>query len=282
MFGVTKRLIGFIKNKNVIKIKSMNNENPIKIFVGSEPGNVKAEKALHWSIINTSTVPVELNWMTDIYPGSVWDGWNKGRDHRKQDSGEGWKTNFSAFRWAIPELCGFKGRGIYLDVDQILIKDIKQMWELPMYEKMVLSITVERTDVMLMDAEKFNVDWWPKIEKMKPSGRHQKGYRVMVQKKEGIGPLDEIYNCLDGKRFDSEKTRLIHYTKMSTQPWHPFPQNMEYKKHENPVVEEIWHDYYANAIKFEKDNNVVLGTPKKWTDPAQIIGLVTNQVAKLP
>lgn len=260
----------------------MNNQSPIRIFVGSEPGNIKAEKALHWSIIHTSTSPVELNWMTDIYPGSVWDGWNKGRDHRKQDSGEGWKTNFSVFRWVIPELCGFQGRGIYLDVDQILTKDIKQMWELPMNDKMVLAISVERTDVMLMDAEKFNVDWWPRLSKMKPSGKHQKTYRVMVERKDGIGHLDEIYNCLDGKKYDPEKTRLIHYTKMSTQPWHPFPQNMEYKKHENPVVEEIWHDYYAQAIKFEKDNNVVLGTPSNLNNPPQVIGLVTNQVAKLP
>jgi len=260
----------------------MNTQSPIRIFIGSEPGNQKAEKALHWSIINTSTVPVEINWMTDFYQNSIWNGWNKKRDHRKQDSGEGWKTNFSAFRWCVPELCGFKGRGIYLEVDEIVTKDIKQMWELPMNDKMVLAITNERTDAMLMDNEKFNVDWWPKIEVMKPSGKQQKGYRVMVEKKEGIGKLDDIYNCMDGKGYDPEKTRMVHYTKMSTQPWHPFPQNMEYKPHENPVVAELWHDYYAAALKFEKDNNVVLGIPPTADTPPQVIGLVTNQVAKLP
>jgi len=259
----------------------MNTETPIKIFIGSEPGNEKAEKALHWSIINTSTVPTEIHWMTDIYPNSVWSGWNKGRDHRKQDSGEGWKTNFSAFRWCGPELCGFKGRSIYLEVDEIVTKDIKQMWELPMNNKMALAITVERTDAMLMDNEKFNVDWWPKIETMKPSGKSQKSYRVKVEKNNGIGLLDPIYNCLDGKGYDPEKTRMVHFTKMSTQPWHPFPQNMEYKKHSNPVVEELWHDYYSQSIKFEKDNNVVLGAPKTVNEPPQVVGLVTNQVAKI-
>jgi lipopolysaccharide biosynthesis glycosyltransferase len=260
----------------------MNSQVPIKVFIGNEPGNEKAEKALHWSIINTSTAPTEIYWMTDIYPGSVWSGWNKGRNHRRQESGEGWKTNFSAFRWCVPELCGFKGKGIYLEVDEIVTKDIKQMWELPMNEKMVLAITDERTDVMLMDSEKFNVNWWPKIEKMKPSGRNQKGYRVMVQNKNGIGRLDPIYNCMDGKGYDQDTTRLVHYTKMSTQPWHPFPQNMEYKKHEHPVVNELWHDYYAQSLKFEKDNSVVLGAPRGLDDPPQTIGLVTNQVAKLP
>lgn len=220
--------------------------------------------------------------MTELYKGSIWDGWNKGRTHSRQDSGEGWKTNFSVFRWTIPELCGFKGKGIYLDVDQILIKDIKQMWDLPLDDKMVISITDERTDVMLMDNEKFNADWWKKIEQMKPSGKSQKSYRVSVQKRNGIGRLDTIYNCMDGKGYDPEKTRLLHYTKMNTQPWHPFPQNVKYVPHENPVVDEIWHDHYAKALEFEKENNVVLGAPKSFEADPQVIGLVTNQPARLP
>ena len=179
--------------------------------------------------------------------GSIWQHWNKGRTSRSQNTKDGWKTNFSAFRWAIPELCNFEGRAIYLDVDQILLKDIRQMWELPMNDCSYLSIRPERTDVMLLDCSKFNQPWWPSLKKMKPSGRSQKGYRVLVEKYTKVGPLDGIYNCLDGIGY-SEDTRLVHYTEMNTQPWCPFPDTITYKVHPNEIMREIWNSSYKQAI----------------------------------
>lgn len=268
-----------LMESNTLEINSKNENLPIKIFVGSEIGNEKAEKALHWSIINTSTVPVEINWMDDRYEGSVWEGWNKGRDSRDQNTGVGWKTNFSCFRWAIPELCGFKGKAIYLDVDQIVLKDIKQMWELPLKNYAALAIRPERTDVMLIDCEKFSGDWWRRIDKMKPSGRTQGKYRLKVHAKYGIGPLDVIYNCLDGHGWDPEKTRLVHYTRMSTQPWRPFPNNMQYARHNVPELEILWHEYYANALEFEMANGIKLGPPRVYGSAPTIYKNVTSKVA---
>lgn len=210
----------------------------IKIFIASEPGNQEAEQTLDWSIRNTTNGPFEITWMTDALP--EWRNWNKGRDHRNQNSGIGWKTNFSCFRWTIPELCNFSGRAIYLDVDQLVIKDIRQMWELPMNNAACLAIRPERTDVMLIDCSKFKFDWWPSIETMKPSGKSQKYYRMIVEKHSEIGKLDGIYNCLDGEGFN-EKTRLVHYTKMDTQPWSPFPNALTYKPHKNKQVADLWH-----------------------------------------
>jgi lipopolysaccharide biosynthesis glycosyltransferase len=216
----------------------------IKIFIGSEPGNEKAEKVLEWSIKNTTSGPFEITWMTDALP--EWRGWNRGREGREQNSGIGWKTNFSCFRWAIPELCNFKGRAIYLDVDQLLLKDIRQMWELPLNDAAYLSIRPERTDVMLMDCSKFTAPWWPPLDYMRPSGKNQKYYRMMVEKYSKVGPLDEIYNCLDGHNFSPE-TRLVHYTKMNTQPWHPFPETLDYRPHKNKQVADLWYEAYENC-----------------------------------
>lgn len=213
----------------------------IKIFIASEPGNEKAEQTLDWSIRNTTSGPFEITWMTDALP--EWQDWNRGREGRKQNSGVGWKTNFSCFRWAIPELCGFQGRAIYLDVDQLLIKDIRQMWKLPMNDAAYLSIRPERTDVMLMDCSKFNAPWWRSLEYMRPSGKNQKYYRMLVEKNSKVGELDGIYNCLDGDGF-SDKTRLIHYTKMDTQPWNPFPDVLNYRPHKNKQVSDLWHKCY--------------------------------------
>ena len=223
------------------------NMETIKIFIGSEPGNQDAEMVLEWSIKNTTSGPYEIIWMSDGIPCSIWQHWNKGRSSRSQNTKDGWKTNFSAFRWAIPELCNFEGRAIYLDVDQILLKDIRQMWELPMNDCSYLSIRPERTDVMLLDCSKFNQSWWPSLKKMKPSGRSQKGYRVLVEKYTKVGPLDGIYNCLDGIGYN-EDTRLVHYTEMNTQPWCPFPDTITYKVHPNEMMRELWNSSYKQAI----------------------------------
>ncbi len=231
--------------------------NKMKIFIGTENGHEKAEKALEWSIINTSSIPFEIIWMKDGQ-GDIWSNWNKGRNHLRQNSGEGWKTNFSCYRWAIPELCSFGGRGIYLDVDQIVLKDLKEMWELDLQDYGALAITNERTDVMVMNCEKFSGDWWPRIKSMKPSGKHQKHYRLLVQNKGLIGPLDGKYNCLDGDGF-SNITRLVHFTKITTQPWHPAPENIQYKPHKSPFLEKLWWNKYYEAVEYEKNSGVIFG-----------------------
>jgi len=219
----------------------------IKIFIGSEPGNEDAELVLEWSIKNTTSGPYEIVWMTDGIPNSMWQHWNKGRKNRTQNTTTGWKTNFSAFRWAIPELCNFQGRAIYLDVDQIVLKDIRQMWELPMENCSYLAISPERTDVMLLDCSKFNEPWWPAINQMRSSGRSQKGYRILVGNNTQVGTLDKIYNCLDGVGYSND-TRLVHYTEMSTQPRMPFLNNIQYNTHKNSMMLEIWNSSYKQAL----------------------------------
>lgn len=252
----------------------------IRIYVASEPGNEKAEKALHWSVINTSTAPVDIYWMTDKYENSAWQGWKKRRDTREVNTGTGWKTNFSCFRWAIPEACKFKGKAIYLDVDQIILKDIKQMWNLPMDDYWVLSINFKRTDVMLMNCEKFTHEKWPSVKRIKNSGKSQLQHRKRVQKLGTMGPLSRIYNCLDGDGYNPEVTRLVHYTVMRTQPWHPLPQFIKYEPHPVPEVEQLWHEYYNNALAYEKANNVILGSPEKYDSVPNVIGNITSQAAK--
>lgn len=229
----------------------------IRIFIATEDGHEKAEKALEMSLIKTTSGPFKIFWMKNEH-GDLWKSWNKGRNHLRQNSGEGWKTNFSCYRWAIPELCEFSGKAIYLDVDQIVLKDIRKMWELDTGEFGVLSITPEKTDVMLINCAKFIDSWWPRLETMKPSGKHQKHYRCTVQSRGLIGRLDADYNCLDGEGF-SETTRLVHYTKMSTQPWRPSPDSIKYKPHKHLFLENMWWGFYYKALDFEKENGVTLG-----------------------
>ena len=39
-----------------------------------------------------------------------------------------WATPFSVFRWAIPHVCNFEGKAIYMDVDMIARDDIAKLW----------------------------------------------------------------------------------------------------------------------------------------------------------
>ena len=39
------------------------------------------------------------------------------------------RTPFSFQRFLIPELCGFKGRGIYVDSDMQVFEDIRGLWK---------------------------------------------------------------------------------------------------------------------------------------------------------
>lgn len=252
----------------------------IRVFVGTEVGNEKAEKALHYSIIKNCKNNIDIYWMSNKYKDSIWDNWNNGRHDGEKNSENGWKTNFSVFRWTIPELCNYSGKAIYLDVDQIILKDIRQMWDIDMENNAVSMIKEARTDVMLMNCCKFKDNFWPKIQKMKPSGNNQRYYKAIIQKNFSIGVFDKIYNCLDGKDFDMQKTRLIHYTKMNTQPWKPFPNRIEYKEHDNKEVEKLWHDYYKEALEFEVKNNYILGSPDGFFDLKSSFDRVSNSAAK--
>jgi lipopolysaccharide biosynthesis glycosyltransferase len=219
----------------------------IRIFIGSEPGNQDAEIALAYSLRTTTSGPYSITWMSDGMPCSVWQHWNKGRKNRIQNTTNGWKTNFSAFRWAIPELCGFEGRAIYLDVDQIVLKDIRELWDLDMGGCSYLAVRPERTDVMLMDCSKFKEAWWPELSKMKLSGWPQMRYRRLVEQNTRVGELEGIHNCLDGDGY-CERTRLVHFTKMSTQPWKPFPESIKYETHRDKRMLNIWEETFAKAL----------------------------------
>ena len=114
---------------------------------------------------------------------------------------------------------------------------------------------------------------------MKPSGKIQSSYRRLAHNKGEIGNLEPIYICLDGEFWDPNKTRLVHYTEMSTQPWRPFPENMEYKPHPMPEMELLWNQHYAAALEFEKTNNIKLGSPDPKDSSPIIVGNIISRVA---
>ena len=134
-------------------------------------------------------------------------------------------TNFSYGRFAIPKLAGYQGRAVYMDSDMIVFRDIGELWNTPfngakiLVEKISPAADKEKlTAVMLMDCGALP---WDPDEIIAALGVKY-GYEELMS----MAPLlsadmiqDRLplgWNALD--HFD-ENTRLLHYTKVRTQPW---------------------------------------------------------------
>ena len=122
-----------------------NNKPPVRIFLGTEAGQFRAERVFVWSVMQVRDPArvYEIYFMKDL----------KGYDRT------GWKTGFTNYRYGIPAMGGGKGRAIYNDVDQLYLADPGEMFDLDMGGAGMLCITERETSVMLIDCEKM-IKYW--------------------------------------------------------------------------------------------------------------------------
>ena len=151
-------------------------------------------------------------------------------------------TEFSFARFAIPALCDYRGRAVYMDSDMLVSADIGELWDTDM-EGAAIAIergSREQADrgkhaaVMLLDCGK--LDW--KVGQIVAGLGERYAYKALMQIDPLLlpGQMRELiprgWNELD--HFEPGRTRNIHYTKIRTQPWvyamHP---------HGRPWVEEV-------------------------------------------
>jgi lipopolysaccharide biosynthesis glycosyltransferase len=196
----------------------------IKIFVGVDGPRTLAAEVLKYSILKNTNREVqfyhldhanlsELLQTHDINPAAL-----KAVMY----------TGFSLYRWAIPMLCGRKGKAIYMDADIFNFHDIGDLWDLPVGDHTHLQVS-KFSSVMLFDCEKANWDFGDICSKI--MANYKKYYRKFMFSNKHLstgerrGPLDPEWNHLDVFR---ENTKMIHYTRVRTQPWsylkHPHGQ----------------------------------------------------------
>jgi hypothetical protein len=191
----------------------------VKIFIGCSANgeDAEAQGMLEYSIRSRTTADVEITWMKlSRDPASPWysnpatrEGWNT----------VGWATPFSPFRWAIPHVCNFEGRGIYMDVDQLVRADIAELanQDIPT-GKIMLAKNPQTHCVILWDCAAAKAHL-PSFEELR---RVEGRYRTV---RKTIGPYTATFkgnwNCLDGERYprlDHPDIKLIHFTAVPTQP----------------------------------------------------------------
>tara|TARA_Y100001938_G_C8074420_1_gene425105 strand:- start:217 stop:945 length:729 start_codon:yes stop_codon:yes gene_type:complete len=229
-------------------------DNILKVFVGTDGGvQIPAEKALAHSFRKFTSCGVQIEWMDESRGNPFWKDWNK----------KTWYTPFTCYRWAAPEFCNFEGRSMYMDVDQIILKDPAELLSLEFEpNKAWMSPGNRRGDVIIFDNKKFKEDWWPKINEIKAN---KKGVGWFLDK---LGDtwqkLPERWCCNDGgyvgptqvnkmptEPYIEGETCLLHFTEMSWQPWRPYPKRYKYENHRHSRAEAIWWKTYAEALEWE-------------------------------
>lgn len=99
---------------------------PVRIFLGTEPAQYRAERVFLWSIEQVR----DPGRIYHIYMMKELPGFNSRR----------WLTGFTNYRFAIPHFAGGKGRAIYNDVDQVYLEDPGQLFDLDLGEHGYLSL----------------------------------------------------------------------------------------------------------------------------------------------
>jgi hypothetical protein len=187
---------------------------PVRIFVGAHPTEALPFKVLEHSIKRHTRLAVEMRTVDNSLAPTP-------TDVRFLPY-----TNFSYGRFAIPKLVGYRGRAIYMDSDMLVLADIAEVWNAPFDGAKILVEKVtdasrgkgRLTAVMLMDCSELRWDPEEIVARLGIDYDYEELMSVLPLLKEGElqDRLPVGWNSLDAM---DEHTRLLHYTRIKTQPW---------------------------------------------------------------
>lgn len=156
-------------------------------------------------------------------------------------------TEFSLYRYLIPQLCDYNGKAIYIDSDIVCLNDIGELFDTSMAGADFLARRADTSgtghwglSVMLIDCEKCRFDLERIIDEIAAGLYSMTDFswmspRFLAHHSYTIGQLDPMWNQFD--QWD-HRTKLIHYTNLDTQPWR-FP---------NHPYGELWFTYLREAM----------------------------------
>ena len=188
---------------------------PVRVFVGTDRAQMIGVKMLEYSIKKHASLSVTVEPIDDSPIPVPRDPANRSR------------TGFSFSRFRIPELCGYRGRGVYMDADMQVFSDILELWNTPFDGASVLYANgpaekgrLPQFSVLLLDCA--SLDWDVReIVRGFDEGRYtyadlmQRMCILPEERRRATLPFE--WNSLE--HYEAGRTRLIHYTDMPTQPW---------------------------------------------------------------
>ncbi|MGH9970096.1 MAG: glycosyltransferase [Pyrinomonadaceae bacterium] len=156
-------------------------------------------------------------------------------------------TEFSLYRFLIPELCEYQGKAIYIDSDTVCLSDIGELFDTQMDGADFLAKReaypgeeLWGLSVMLIDCQRARFDLEGIVDEIDAGLYSISDFscmspRFLAYHRYKIGGLDPVWNVFD--QWDN-RTKLIHYTNLYTQPW----------KYSNHPYGELWFSYFNEAL----------------------------------
>lgn len=209
---------------------------PIRIFIGTDDTQELGARIFEYSVRRHTDADVVFDRMPNVT-------WPYPKDPKNYPG-----TNFSFHRFAIPKLVGYKGRALYVDADMLVLRDIRELWNMPFDGAAVLCAASSepgkrrrQLSVMLLDCD--NLDW--DVDKIITEGLDggkftydQLIYDLAIEPGDRVrDSLPPQWNSLE--KYEPGKTGLIHYTELVRQPWLS-PRNRNGW---------LWLSYLQDAIK---------------------------------
>ncbi len=190
-------------------------EPPVRVYVGSQEAQLLPVKVLGYSIRKHTDLPVEI---VPLHRTPI--EFPLPREPRNRP-----RTPFSFQRFYIPQLAGFRGRGIYLDSDMQVFKDIRGLWELPFDGADLLAAWEPRESgrrpqfsVMLLNCYALR---WDLQEIVRALDRGELTYETLMYEMRVArnirASIEPSWNSLE--YYEEGRTALLHYTDMTRQPW---------------------------------------------------------------
>jgi mitochondrial fission protein ELM1 len=186
---------------------------PVRIFLGTEDAQYRAERVFVYSVEKhrDPSRTYEIHLMKNV----------RGFDRK------GWRTNFTNYRFAIPDWAGRVGKAIYNDVDEIYLVDPALLFDLDLAGHGYAAVSAQDTSVMLIDCERM-APWW---NLQRASTRDKSDLLTDAASQPGLWQaLDPGWNARD-LEYDPATSKCVHFTLLHTQPWMPCPDQYSYHPH---------------------------------------------------
>jgi hypothetical protein len=224
----------------------MSKTTPVRIFIGSGEASLLERKTLVHSLRSHTRRPLDIYVFNGTHDAIEHDDDPPVRLNMPLSIKYRNYTEFSNYRWLIPQLCGYEGRAIFLDSDMVCLADIGELFDADMGGCDMLAKAEAYKGQsswgmsnILFDCERCRFpleDIFQEVDAGHYSNTdfHQMTPRFLERRPYRLGPIDPAWNSFD---VCDAGTKLIHYTNLRTQPW-KFPGH---------VHEDLWFRWFNEA-----------------------------------
>lgn len=224
----------------------------LQVFIGSGEASVIERKVLEHSIRKVSGANVAVHVYNGTHDTVEWADGRIERLNTPLNIKYANVTEFSNFRWFIPQLCGHQGRAMYIDSDMVCFTDIGIFQSIDMHGAAMMAKPDAYNEgapgpswgmsMTLFDCAKCRWDvseWFAGIERgdFTLTDLHRMQGPFIRRYPLGLTALPPGWNVFDD--YTPGTTQLIHYTRLDMQPW----------KFTGHPAGEVWFEHLHAALR---------------------------------